>query len=152
MLMLLSVLQAIRPSALHSWRGSWETWCPVSPQISRTFRPPGLPTPEIPRAEAEAKYRNKMGWPRLLFSILFLIRSNLDNRVKSSTMRLRPHLGLNVLWCERSDECYWIPRVPPCSPLGTVQPTAMLLQVPLLTAPSWWNPGFAPVQSKGEPL
>ena len=147
--MLLSFLQVIRPSALRSWRGNWETWC-LCPH--RFFRPQGLPLFEIPKLKQKIdKFRNKMWWPRLLFKILFMMRSNLGIIVKNSKMRLCPRLGLNVLWCERSDERYQTPCAPRCSLHGAVQPPTMLLQVPLLTAPSWWNPEFAPVRSEVEP-
>lgn len=97
--------KSFRPSSLHVWRGNWETWCPVSPQVSRTVRPQGSPSFEISKAEAEAKFRNKTEWPRILVEILFLMRSNSDIRVKNSKVRLCSHLGLIVLWYGRSDEC-----------------------------------------------
>lgn len=133
LMMLISLPQVIRPWALHSWRGSWDTWCSVSPQISRSS---GRQGSEIPEAEAGAKFRNQRGCCRLLFKILFLMRFNLDNSAKSSKVTLCSHLGLNIWWCARSEECYQTPRVPPALPEHSAAP-AVLLQVPLVAAPSW---------------
>lgn len=88
--MLLSFPQLIRPQ-LERQLGHL-VLC-VSPQISRSSGHQGS---EIPEAEAGAKFRNQRGCNRLLFKILFLMRFNLDNRVKSSKVTLCSHLVLNI--------------------------------------------------------
>lgn len=130
-MMILSLPQVIRRSALHSWRGSWDTWCHRSPGVQATR------ALKSPRLKQELNSETKGGATGFLFEILFLMRFNLDNRVMSFKVTLCSHLGLNVLWCARSDECH---QTPPAPPMHRAAPAA-LLQVPLVPAPSWWNQG-----------
>lgn len=106
---------------------------------------PDLQGSEIPEAEG-AKSRNQRECHRFLFKILFLVRFNLDNRVRSSKVALCSHLGFNILWCARSDERCQTPRAAPALPMHSAAPG------PTADCTSLGEPGLTPAGNEGEPL
>lgn len=121
-------------------------------QLGHLVLPTDLQGSEIPEAEG-AKFRNQRECHRFLFKILFLVRFNLDNRVRSSKVALCSHLGFNILWCARPDECCQTPRAPPalprshCTSLGNQGSLQWeVKENPFDNIYLWWPQWWAPPQ------